>query len=117
MTRFTLGKNAKLHLKKEFSHILNSGKKVNNNSFSLWFCVFPNSGGPKLGIIISRKYGGAVQRNRIKRYIREIFRHNRHCLKLGTHIIIYPRFNANIQTFEEISASLNHLFKKAGILE
>ena len=35
----------------------------------------PNAGGgDRLGIIASRKFGGAVQRNRAKRRVREVFR-------------------------------------------
>jgi len=36
----------------------------------------PNTaGGDRLGIIASRRFGGAVARNRAKRRVREIFRH------------------------------------------
>lgn len=32
---------------------------------------------PRLGVTVSRKVGGAVQRNRVKRHVREWFRHAR----------------------------------------
>ena len=37
--------------------------------------AFPRAGaeGPRLGVSVGRKLGGAVQRNRVKRYLREAF--------------------------------------------
>ena len=43
----------------------------------------------RLGIAATRKLGGAVQRNRAKRLIREIFRRHRH--PPGLDIVVVPR--------------------------
>jgi len=43
-------------------------------------CV-PRAAGTRLGITVTRKIGGAVQRNRVKRRVREVFRRDpRHLL-------------------------------------
>jgi ribonuclease P protein component len=49
------------------------------------------TGGPvtRLGIAATRKFGGAVQRNRAKRLVREVFRHNQ--LQAGLDIVVIPR--------------------------
>jgi ribonuclease P protein component len=44
---------------------------------------------PRLGIAATRKYGSAVQRNRAKRLVREVFR--RHKPALGLDIVVIPR--------------------------
>lgn len=44
---------------------------------------------PRLGIAATRKYGSAVQRNRAKRLVREVFR--RHKPALGLDIVVVPR--------------------------
>jgi ribonuclease P protein component len=36
--------------------------------------VLPSDAGPRLGIVVSRRYGSAVERNLAKRRIREAFR-------------------------------------------
>ncbi len=35
--------------------------------------AFPNDDGPRLGVAVSRKVGGAVIRNRLKRQLRDAF--------------------------------------------
>lgn len=46
---------------------------------------------PRLGLSVSRKVGGAVDRNRWKRVLREAFRLLRHELPEGVDLVIIPR--------------------------
>ncbi|MEX0586645.1 MAG: ribonuclease P protein component [Pirellulales bacterium] len=46
---------------------------------------------PRLGMSVSRKVGGAVQRNRWRRLLREAFRLERPQLPLGVDLVIIPR--------------------------
>ena len=43
----------------------------------------------RLGIAATKKLGGAVQRNRAKRLIREVFRHNK--IASGFDIVVVPK--------------------------
>jgi ribonuclease P protein component len=45
----------------------------------------------RLGLSVSRKVGGAVQRNRLRRLYREAFRLIRHELPTGLDLILIPR--------------------------
>ena len=45
----------------------------------------------RLGLVVSRKAGGAVMRARWKRCIREAFRLSQHELPLGMDLIVLPR--------------------------
>lgn len=59
----------------------------------LVFLVGPNGERtPRLGLIVSRKVGNAVVRNRIKRITREVFRQTHPLPGLGVDILVIPRF-------------------------
>ncbi len=52
--------------------------------------VMPNrAGAGRLGIAATRKFGGAVQRNRAKRLIREVFRRSK--LASGFDVVVIPK--------------------------
>jgi ribonuclease P protein component len=47
--------------------------------------------GPRLGVTVGRKVGNAVQRNRVKRRIREWFRRDRACLRDDLDLVVIGR--------------------------
>lgn len=54
--------------------IQNTGARVHSEAFTI--IVLPNGGSrPRLGCAISRKVGNAVVRNRVRRLLKECFRH------------------------------------------
>ena len=65
----------------------------------------------RIGLSVSRKFGGAVQRNRLRRLYREAFRLLKEQLPLGLDLVLIPRSQAE-PTLEEVKKSLQSLVKQ-----
>jgi ribonuclease P protein component len=65
--------------------------------------------GAKLGIVVSRKVGNAVVRNRLKRQVREYFRQKKDNL-MGLEIVVIGRHVAKGASSKEVGSSLGQCF-------
>jgi ribonuclease P protein component len=65
----------------------------------------------RLGLSVSRKVGGAVQRNRLRRLYREAFRLTRHEMPIGFDLIVIPR-RSEPPTLEQLHQSLPRLVRQ-----
>ena len=80
----------RLHKPAEFKRAYIQGRRFANGQFTMHACA--NGGAaPRLGLsIAARVAGNAVQRNRIKRQVRESFRHQQQAL-VGFDIVVGVR--------------------------
>jgi ribonuclease P protein component len=53
--------------------VYRQGRSTGNRYLVLYAFANPSAQGPRLGLSVSRKVGGAVERNRVKRLLREAF--------------------------------------------
>ncbi|MHB9154761.1 MAG: ribonuclease P protein component [Endomicrobiales bacterium] len=115
--RYTFHWNEKLHLQKDFQRIFASGRKLAHPAISIY--IYVRSDGPavrRLGLITSRKLGTAVQRNRVKRRLREIFRLHKHLLKPGSDILFIPRVGAADLNYAQLKSIVLSLWQRAGVI-
>jgi len=98
----------------EFDKVFVKGKRHNGTLLTL---ILANSAGHStLGIIVNRKFGNAVKRNRIKRQIREAFRSIVDTFRAKTETIVIPRATAEKASTAEIFTEISSIAHKAGIL-
>jgi len=96
----------------EFKRLYNKGKSAASKHAVVYFRRNGRMTGNRLGITVSTKLGGAVQRNRIRRRLKEIYRLNESRLASGYDIVIVARMASRTVSFRELEASVMSLFNK-----
>src|SRR5882757_10810438 len=80
------------HLRRpaDFRRVYDRRRSVSDSWLIVYAC---ENGLPhlRLGLSVSRKYGGAVQRNRLRRLYREAFRLTRSQMPVGLDLVLIPR--------------------------
>lgn len=105
-------KSVRLRKRPEFIKLSNSSEKIHvagfllvwlNNEYSI----------PRIGITVSKKVGCSVVRNRIKRYLREIFRHDRMLLP-SVDINIIARKESASMVYSDVRREITKAFRLIG---
>ena len=91
----------------EFAYVLQSSKSTKIGEIQIKYIPYNT---PALGLIVSKKYGNAVQRNLFKRRCRAIFRNL--FINNQTNYALIVRPMKSIQTYRSIYEAFNNLYIK-----
>lgn len=99
MKRYSFSREYRLCSTRDFQLVYREGKSFQDRYFRIFYRK--SAGPPRLGLVVVRKLGGAVARNRAKRIIREAFRLNKE-LFAGLEVIVQLRAAAMTLSNEEL---------------
>ena len=112
-------KRGRLSRSAEFERVYRQGRSTANRHLVLYAFPNPSAERPRLGLSVSRKVGGAVERNRVKRLLREAFARSEADISPGQDLVLVARPAARELAEREgldgIAGSLTELIAKAGV--
>ena len=103
----------RLKKEKDFNLVFNKGKRLFSSCMTVVY--FPSKE-LKAGFAVSKKHGGSVKRNRIKRLLRESFRSFMPFLGENFFFVFIPKVCENY-SFNDFKNCMEYLFKKGGFID
>ncbi|MCL2222539.1 MAG: ribonuclease P protein component [Oscillospiraceae bacterium] len=98
----------------EFKRLYNRGRSA-ASKYAVVYCFKTGRDENRLGITVTTKLGGAVQRNRIRRRLKEIYRINEAALRRGYDIVFVARMRCIGAPWRELESSVLYLLQKLGL--
>ena len=74
------------------------GRRISTAFFNMMICA-TDVNGSRVGIVVGKRFGGAVSRNRVKRLFRELTRQLHGQLLPGHDLVVFPKRDSIAQPF------------------
>lgn len=118
MTRRSRDQLLFLRRSADIERVKKEGSRLQTPLFNLVFCPSgsPASQPSRIGIVVGKRLGMAVTRNRAKRLFRELSRQVRHDLVKGQDLVVFPRREAVTVKFERLRDTWLSALRQKGLL-
>ena len=110
-------KSARLNRASEFARIKAEGQTSHGKYFVLGSLQTEEKLPARIGLITSRRIGCAVERNRVRRRLRELARKSRLEIKQGLQLVLVARRRAVSASFSELEEDWLRASQRAGIFK
>lgn len=104
-----------LRTSRDIEHVKQHGRRVSTTLFNLLVCKTDTEGG-RIGIIVGRRFGIAVRRNRAKRIFRELARDVRMKLVSGQALLVFPKRDALEVPFLVLKRTWRTTLRQHGVM-
>ena len=97
----------------DYQSVYKQSRKHFSASMSYFFCARPSekSAGSRVGLTAGRVLGKAVERNRIKRRMREAVRSNMQLLTNDVDVVLHPRRTVLDMDFSKLEREVGRIFQ------
>jgi ribonuclease P protein component len=101
----------------DFARVRKDGSSAAGRHLVLAVLPDPELNEFRFGLITGRKIGPAVQRNRVRRRLREIIRAHRSNIRPGFLIVTIGRWSSPKATYQQLERDWLKLARRAGLLQ
>ena len=115
--RLRLRRRARLRQQRDFARVRQQGQRlVLGCLIANWYSL-PDGAVPRLGVVTSRKIGGAVVRSRARRLLRESFRQHQNEFTQPVELVLVARNSIAGKKFAEVEKDFLTTLRRAGLLK
>lgn len=104
-----------IHQNTDFRRVYGRGKSCTSPALVV-YCLKNRTGVCRIGITTSKKLGGAVQRNRCRRVIKEAYRHLQPLCTGGWDIVFVARFKTLRCKSTDVQQAMQGQLRKLGVI-
>ncbi len=112
-----LGRASRLGQNRDFARVRQQGERLALGCLVANWHRLPDGAAPKVGIVTSRKIGGAVERSRARRLLRESFRQHQHELARPVELVLVARNSIAGKKFAEVERDFLAALRRVGLLK
>jgi ribonuclease P protein component len=112
-----LGRSSRLAQSRDFSRVRQQGERLVLGCLIANWSRLPEGSAPRLGVVTSKKIGGAVERSRARRLLRESFRRHQHDLAQPVDLILVARNSIAGKNFAGVEKDYLAALRRASLLK
>ena len=116
LQHFRFPASRRLKLSREFARVRSEGRTVRGGLLFLGVLELGDASEFRVGLVTSKRIGGAVVRNRLRRRLREIVRRHQHEMRKGVWLVVVMRPAAAGSEFDVLEAEWLRLAARAGLM-
>lgn len=115
--RLRLGRESRLAQSRDFARVRQSGQRLALGCLIANWDRLPEGATSRLGVVTSKKIGGAVERSRARRLLRESFRLHQHELAQPVELVLVARNSIAGKEFAQVEKDFLAALRRASLLK
>jgi ribonuclease P protein component len=115
--RLRLGRSSRLAQSRDFARVRQAGERLAQGCLIANWQKLPDGKMPRLGVVTSKKIGGAVERSRARRLLRESFRLHQYDLAQPVELVLVARNSIAGKKFADVEKDFLAVLRRAKLLK